>query len=454
MFNLKVTHAKNENFHKYNIVYGDSLCFEGDILRSLFDKNLNGSNSKYPRGQQCIIIDEVDNICVDNLSAATQLVSDFGGYGSILGIYPLIYQNLNIIDQLILEGKFPDINEKNIKEKIIEKLIETTKNIIQEGIKNKIFIFPKHIEEFVINQITRWCDSAYLAKNVYKPNIHYVISGKEGMRKISPVDYKNTGVINLRMQWSNGLHQFLQLKHGVKLENETLNTTFLSHYIFIRKYILPEENNIYGLSGTLGSDSTKNLLKKLFEVNVIIIPTYRKSNFINLYPKIEKTEEEWKKSIIDNILNPINNKRVILLICNTIKDVSILSDELKSKNYPQHLIERYQRNDSDFRLKEKYGPGNIIFATNLAGRGTDIKLTDEVERNGGMHVILTFLPDNQRVEEQALGRTARSGQNGSGIIIMKCQFNKIIITNKEGKEVEINKIFEVISILREYKEKE
>ena len=84
------------------------------------------------------------------------------------------------------------------------------------------------------------------------------------MRKISPVDYKNTGVINLRMQWNNGLHQFLQLKHGVKLENETLNTTFLSHYIFIRKYILQEENNIYGLSGTLGSESTKNLLKKLF----------------------------------------------------------------------------------------------------------------------------------------------------------------------------------------------
>jgi len=56
----------------------------------------------------------------------------------------------------------------------------------------------------------------------------------------------------------------------------------------------------------------------------------------------------------------------------------------------------YDRNDTNFKFKERYDPGYVILATNLAGRGTDIKLTDEVEKNGGMHVILTFLPDNQR----------------------------------------------------------
>ena len=378
MFNLRVTHARNENFHKYNIVYGDSLSFEGDILRTLFRKNPTESDSEFQRGNQVIIIDEVDNMCVDNLDSATQLVSQFGGYAVINGIYPLIYQNLNIIDKCILEGKYPEINEDNIQVKTIEKLIEITKNIIEEGIKKNVFVFPEHIEEFVQNQIKHWCESAYYAKNVYKPNIHYVISGKEGKRKICPVDYQNTGVIHLNMNWGNGLHQFLQLKHGVKIESESLNTTFLSHYIFIMKYIKPRENNVYGLTGTLGKQSIIKLYKKLFGVNIIIVPTFRKSNFINLCPKIETTEENWKKSIIDNILNKINKKRVILVICKTIEIVSILANELKAKNYPEALIEKYQRNDdTNFKLKENYSPGNIIFATNLAGRGTDIKLTDE-----------------------------------------------------------------------------
>ena len=459
LLGLSVTHAKNEFFHGYNIVYGDTTSFEGDFLRNILGKNEDKIN--IVRGQQCIIIDEVDNMCVDNLSSETRLVADFGGYASLNGIYPLIYQSLNIIDKYIdesiLEGINNDINENNRKEKTIEKLIKATEEILEDGLKkeNEAFTFPEHIKDYAKNQVKYWCESAYSAKHEYKLNTHYVISGKEGKRKISPVDYSNTGVVQLRMEWSNGLHQFIQLKHGITLENETLNTTFLPHYIFIRKYISENENNIYGLTGTLGRVSTQNLYKKLFGVNVLIIPTFKKSNFINLYPKLEKTEENWENSIIENINNPINNKRVILIICKTINIVNNLRKKLISTNYPEHLIEKYERNDDPkSKLKECYSPGHIIFATNLAGRGTDIKLTDEVEKNGGMHVILTFLPDNQRVEEQALGRTARSGKNGSGIIITKNDYNniQIIFKNGNGKEQQI-KNFDIISIIRDKKEK-
>ena len=80
---------------------------------------------------------------------------------------------------------------------------------------------------------------------------------------------------------------------------------------------------------------------------------------------------------------------------------------------------KYQRNDIESdEISRKHDAGEVIFATNLAGRGTDISLTDLVEKNGGMHVIVTFLPSNSRVKQQAVGRTARSGKNGSGKLIV------------------------------------
>ena len=149
------------------------VSFESDILRTLFHEIPDTANQKFKRGHQVIIIDEVDNTCIDNLDSQTKLVNNFGGYETINGIYPIIYQNLNIIDRFIMEGKLPDITPDNIYEKTIEKLVEVTKNIIEEGIKTKAFVFPKHIEEFVRSQIKNWCISAYQAKNVYKLNIDY-----------------------------------------------------------------------------------------------------------------------------------------------------------------------------------------------------------------------------------------------------------------------------------------
>jgi hypothetical protein len=92
-------------------------------------------------------------MCVDNLSSETRLVSEIGGYELLNGIYPLIYQNLNIIDQYILEGRFPDITENNRKEKTIEKLIKATKNILEDGIKEGAFKFPEHIQKYAMNQV-------------------------------------------------------------------------------------------------------------------------------------------------------------------------------------------------------------------------------------------------------------------------------------------------------------
>ena len=213
--------------------------------------------------------------------------------------------------------------------------------------------------------------------------------------KISPVDFSNTGVFSLNMNWSNGFHQFLQIKHGLVLNAEDLTTTFLSHYSFFKRYTTEKVNNIYGVTGTLGTEKSRDLLKKLFKVDICIIPPFKPSKFI-LLERISgfKTKDEWKQSIMKNIFENIDRKRAILVICFTIDDANELYNTLlKKEKIDPTKIEKYDRNDSKGKLqKEIYNSGDVIFSTNLAGRGTDIKLTKEVKENRGLHVIVTLIP--------------------------------------------------------------
>ena len=120
-----------------------------------------------------------------------------------------------------------------------------------------------------------------------------------------------------------------------------------------------------------------------------------------------------------NIFENIDRKRTILVICFTIDDTNDLYYTLLStKKIDPSNIEKYDRNDNNGKLKrDVYDSGNVIISTNLAGRCTDIKLTKQVKDNGGLHVIVAFIPSNKRIEEQALGRSPRAGEKGSGIII-------------------------------------
>jgi preprotein translocase subunit SecA len=111
---------------------------------------------------------------------------------------------------------------------------------------------PKHLTGYVKNQVEKWAISAIDAKYIYKLNHHYlIVKDYKGISRVTPVDYANTGIVQSNTTWGDGLHQFLQIKEGLKITPETLITNFLSNKAYFERY----NSRIYGVSGTLGSNS-------------------------------------------------------------------------------------------------------------------------------------------------------------------------------------------------------
>ena len=429
IFNLTVSCTNEDNPYICNIVYGDTLGFEGDILSQKF--NEAGKRMKnLDRGNKCLIIDEVDSICVDRLSESTLLTFYPKGFSVLEVLYPYIVYMYLCVLYCAINGYYGKINPDIYYLFIREKLSKGLKQFIDN---NNIRI-PEHLKLFVDHQIKKYCISIVTALNFHMKDVKYKIMNN----KVYIVDNLNTGEVYKRMSWNDALHQFIQIKHGVQMTIEAMTTTFLCHYNFYMLYNEKQENNyetnIIGVTGTIGSESTKNLLKKIFNVNIIIIPPFCPSKFIRLSNKTGfDTFEKWRKAVVDEALENTSKNRPVLIITNSGKELSNFENLLKNK-YKKDMIYTYEVNERD-ELKSAYSPGEILIGTNLAGRGTDLKLVENVEKFGGLHVIVTFIPINIRVEEQAFGRTARKGLSGTGRLIIKEYKNKKEL-NKEREDKE------------------
>ena len=441
--------------YKANIVYGDPLSFEGDILRTNF-MGLVGRGNK--RNFDCIIIDEIDNICIDNIRNITELLDNFHGYKFLEYIYLFIYNELVKIDKEIWkEVKNDDIKHEiailATKNKIIERLIKIAKKEFSDLdylSEEKNIYLPIHLTHFIKCRIKKWCESAYDAMYIYKENREYIISNDEtyGYKTIKPVDFSNTGVIQENSVWT-GLHQFLQIKEGLRLTEESLNSCYMSNFTFFKKYISQSENNIYGLTGTIGSKKTQEALKILYKLELLFIPTFKECKLKIYEPIIKSDIDEYDKILIEKIYDvAFNQGRSVLVIFKYIDYVTDMYNKLIKINIPSENIIRYTRNDinneSNF-LKNEIKPNFIILSTNLSGRGTDIKISSELEKKNGLHVILTFLPFSERIERQAFGRAGRKGENGSGQLIINSQesYDKLLEERKIKEENEFNYLIKV-----------
>ncbi|XP_055012159.1 protein translocase subunit SecA-like [Boleophthalmus pectinirostris] len=273
---------------------------------------------------------------------------------------------------------------------------------------------PGFLRGLVDSKIEDWIENAFHAQTITKDH-DYVIEG----HGVVPVDFKNTGVLENSMQWTDGLHQFLEMKHQNKLSDMSAVTNFMSNVGLLHMY----GDQIYGVTGTLGQKVETDTLQKIYKgITACYIPTFKRRKLFEVQGVIVNDEDEWLQKICDVIRaqtrpTTYRGERAVLVICETIRRAKAvhqaLGESVQNKVF-------YISNNMDNRAVTHNGitAGKVIIATNLAGRGTDLKVSASVNSAGGLFVLQTFLPLNARVEAQAFGRTGRRGNPGSAQLII------------------------------------
>ena len=472
--NCSKKEEKRADGYKCQVVYGQMSNFQRDYLLDTF----YGREIRGDRKFDSVIVDEVDCMLLDRGNNVLYLSHDIPGMEMLESLYIFIKEKMKSADDplapiksAVLFELFGQISKDDLQEALsipkdeIEKIWShlTQRNVIDQrgrllieeensiteqriGYNNKhstgkplnrklVFYLrrvagrerririPFHLLSFVDRHIDTWLDNAAKALDRKKDEDYVVGTDDTDNRSPSSVIIidPDTGTDLMSSQWGEALHQFLQLKEGCLVTLQSLKSVFISNVTYIKRYTM-----LAGLTGTLGSKPEREFLQSTYSCDYVTVPTAFPKRFTMKPAIVAKMEGEWLAAIVEEIRQTtVESARSLVVFCESIKEVNKvrerLGKDLKSELDNKKLtIHSYTRDYEKFPFeKRELAVGHIIVATNLAGRGTDIKISKELRQNGGLHICLTYLPDNIRIEEQALGRAGRKGEQGSGILIVR-----------------------------------
>ncbi len=256
---------------------------------------------------------------------------------------------------------------------------------------------------------------ALVAQHLYHQGQHYQIVED----KIVIVD-EYTGRSMPDRQWQHGLHQAVEVTHDLEVTADRDTLASMSFQRFFMQY-----PHLCGMTGTAAE--AKPELESTYGLPVRVIPTHKPVIRKQLKTLIYATQElKWAK-IVDEIREMHNQGRPVLVGTRSIEASEYLSGLLNENNLPDHQILNAVHHEEEAQIVSKAGlKGAIMVATNMAGRGTDIKLTDETRDAGGLHVMLTELHTARRIDRQLFGRSGRQGDPGSAREILSLEDDLVL----------------------------
>ena len=249
------------------------------------------------------------------------------------------------------------------------------------------------------------------AYSMFEKNDEYVVI--DGQVKI--VD-EQTGRIMEGRRYSDGLHQAIEAKEQVKVEAATQTFATITLQNYFRMY-----HKLSGMTGTAETEAGE--LWEIYKLDVVVIPTNRPIIRNDQNDRIYKTMREKYKAVIDEIVLLVEKKRPVLVGTTSVEISEMLSKMLSMRKI-EHSVLNAKLHQKEAEIVAKAGqPGHVTIATNMAGRGTDIKLSTEVKEAGGLAIIGTERHESRRVDRQLRGRAGRQGDPGSSVFFVSMEDN-------------------------------
>ncbi|MBE76508.1 MAG: preprotein translocase subunit SecA [Candidatus Marinimicrobia bacterium] len=247
------------------------------------------------------------------------------------------------------------------------------------------------------------------AYTMYEKDVEYVV--QDG--KVLIVD-EFTGRILAGRRYSDGLHQALEAKENVKIERETQTLATITIQNYFRLY-----DKISGMTGTAETEAEE--LGSIYGLDVIVIPTHRDILRDDSDDLVYKTKREKYNAVIDEITDAHHRGQPVLVGTIAVETSELFSRMLKRKNIPHNVLNAKQHQKEAEVVARAGQRGAVTIATNMAGRGTDIKLGEGVKDAGGLHILGTERHDSRRIDLQLRGRSGRQGDPGSSVFYLSLE---------------------------------
>ena len=380
-----------------DITYGTNNQFGFDYLRDNMSYSLE---SMAQRSHSFVIVDEVDSILIDE--ARTPLIISGPTNRSMQD-----YLTANEIALKLKKGKLPSVeDEKNKDFKASGDFTVDEKDrvvlITEEGITKAEELFKvENLYSAENASLPHALDQALKANYIFVKDVDYVVNNG----KVVIVD-EFTGRLSEGRRFSEGLHQALEAKEGVEVKEETQTLADITFQNYFRMY-----DKLAGMTGTAETEASE--FAQIYNLDVVSIPTNIPITRQDLNDLIYKTEEEKFNAVIDTIKKLSKTGQPVLIGTASIEKSELLHSVLKKEKIAHTVLNAKNHEQESEIIKSAGAKGAVTIATNMAGRGVDIKVNDEVKALGGLYIIGTERHENRRIDNQLRGRSGRQGDAGT-----------------------------------------